>query len=172
MRKSGHEIMQSVHRTLWIISVAVPLLLLVCFLVRYPGLPEQIGVHFEADGQFDLIDRKFYGFYAWLIILITQGIVVIIEMAVPKVRSGLRLGEKGEELFRDITLLWMDLISLGITAFFCTFGACVTWQRPYPVSVGRSILVVWLFLLLLYPAGAVLAKIIRFFMKLLSKKED
>ncbi len=160
IRKDGHEIFISIHRVIRILSVIVPLTLLVVFFVRFFRLPEEIGVHFDGKGQFDLIDKKIYGLYAWLIILITQGITVLCERMLPKVRSGLHLGEKAERIFRDLTLLWMDVISAGITAFFCTFGACVTWQKPYPVSIGVYFLVPWTFLLLLYPVGTIIAKIV------------
>ncbi|MBR6223179.1 MAG: DUF1648 domain-containing protein [Lachnospiraceae bacterium] len=142
-----------IHRVIQTLAIGVPIILLICFLVRYNSLPETIGVHFDGEGNFDVWDERWYGFYPYLVIAITQAIIVLIEFFLKRARSGLSgfdMSEKTVELFRGITLIWIDFIGWGISLFFSMFARSVIWQIPEPVNAAKPFLVLWTIILLSY----------------------
>lgn len=137
--------------------------MLIVFLFKYKIYPDRIGIHFDGEGNFDVISDPVYGFYPFIVIAVTQGILFLVERFAKKVSvgfKGLKLSENAQEIFRGITLIWMDIMGWGISAFFSMFAFCVTWQIPEPVLWARYILYVYFGIMLLYLMAIIVMAIV------------
>lgn len=127
------------HRILFSAGVIMLSASLVYYLIRWGSLPEEIGVHFDGKGQYNVVDAKFYGFYPHLIGgIITAGIAVAGHFV--KSRStGLGLDEKGEELFRSELILTLDIFLLYWSGLFSLWSYSVAMQIPLDNGIVGSI---------------------------------
>lgn len=118
------------HRILFSAGVIMLSASLVYYLIRWGSLPEEIGVHFDWNGQYNVVDAKFYGFYPHLIGgIITAGIAVA-GYFIKSRSTGLGLDEKGEELFRSELILTLDIFLLYWTGLFSLWSYSVAVQIP------------------------------------------
>ena len=56
-----------IHRILFIFSIFILTASLIFYLSKWNSYPNEIGVHFGADGEYDVVASKFYGFYPHVI---------------------------------------------------------------------------------------------------------
>ena len=122
--------------TAWGIAAAS----LVWFLVAQLWLKSPIGVHFDSEGNFDVIDSKFYGFYPHGINLLCIGLTVLFDVLAEKVRIGLKVTEYGEELLRKVMHISIGWGRLLIVIFFSYWNALVILQKPLSEQVPTAIL--------------------------------
>ena len=103
---------------------------LVYYLVMWNTLPREIGVHFDGDGGYNVTDSKLYGFYPHVVGgIITAGIALAGRL-IQKRSTGLRLTEKGENLFRAELLMTLDMFLFIWSSIFSIWSVCVTRQIP------------------------------------------
>lgn len=120
-----------------IISAGVLMLLasLVYYLTRWNDLPDNPGIHFDGNGNFDVYASKFYGFYPHVIGGLIAAILAAAVHLEGKVNVGLKITEKGDRLFRAEVGVTMSLISLIVSAFFTNWSLSVSRQTPLNRSV-------------------------------------
>lgn len=122
-----------VHRLLFAANVIMLAMSLVYFLMKWKELPAEIGIHFDRsdeNGSFDVVASKAYGFYPHIIGgLIIAGIAAA-DHFIKNKKSGLRISEKGEELFRSELLLNLDIFLIVPCFYFAHWSYCVATQTP------------------------------------------
>ncbi len=103
---------------------------LVYFLLSYDGLPERIGVHFSAaDGQLDVYSYKIFGFYPFVMGFGLLGAFSALTLLVNRIKkTGLKVNEKGDRVFRCTAALLLDLMKLTWSVFFSYWTYCVVHQ--------------------------------------------
>lgn len=112
----------AVHRILFYSNVLLIVTGLVYFLMKWGSLPAEIGMHFGPDGKFDVYESKVYGFYPHIVCGIIVGGIGAVQALIKKKKSGFRLTEKGERLFKAELLLTLDVV------LFIFGGAAVLWS--------------------------------------------
>ena len=141
-----------VHRILYWGNVLSLLIGLVYFLSRWNNLPVEMGIHFGGDGNFDGTGERFYGFYPTVVgTLFCLGIAVA-DRLIMKKSTGLKITEKGEQLFRTELLLNLDILLFIPTVHFTDWEFAVADQRSLNLKLTGKIVGV---LLLLMFAGII-----------------
>ena len=131
-----NKVIAGIKYTAWGIA-AVSLLWFLLALIR---LKSPIGVHFDGNGQFDVIDSKFYGFYPHAINALCIGITALADFLTDKIRTGLKVSEYGESLLKTTVHLCWGWGRLLIVLFFAYWNALVILQIPLSVCVPNAIL--------------------------------
>ena len=124
----------TIHRILFFISTAMLAGSLIFYLIRWGSLPSQIGVHFDGDGNFDVIESKMYGFYPHIIGGIITAGIAIAQSVISKKKTGLDITGKGEELFRAELLLTLDIFLMLWCVLFSMWSRSVALQIPLPTE--------------------------------------
>ena len=109
------------------------------YLIKWGDYPEEIGVHFDPDGGFDVVASKFFGFYPHVIGGIAIAGIALACRLIGKKRTGLRISEKGEERFRTELCLTLDCIALLVSLFFAYWSSCVALQQPLDTDKARLV---------------------------------
>ena len=128
---------KTVHRILLTVSILILGASLVFYLIKWGDYPEEIGVHFDSDGGFDVVTSKFFGFYPHVIGGIAIAGIALACRLIGKKKTGLRISEKGEERFRTELCLTLDCIALLVSLFFAYWSVCVALQQPLDTDKGR-----------------------------------
>lgn len=122
-----------VHRLLFAANVIMLAASLVYFLGKWHELPADIGIHFDRgdeNGSFDVVASKAYGFYPHIIGGLMIAGLAVADHLIKKKKSGLRISEKGETLFRSELLLNLDILMIMPCFYFSHWSYCVTAQTP------------------------------------------
>ncbi|MBQ9385084.1 MAG: DUF1648 domain-containing protein [Ruminiclostridium sp.] len=137
-------------------------------LVVWWNLPDMIGIHFGPGGSglfgyadFDVFGDKLFAFYPFwagfgLLLLFS-----LLQLAVKKIRLGMKINETGESMLRAYVMLYLDLHKLVWAAFFSHWADCVIHQSRLFTAVpviGTIILAVGTLVL----AGCLIGFRIRF----------
>ena len=129
-----------IHRILFIFSIFILTASLIFYLSKWNSYPNEIGVHFGADGEYDVVASKFYGFYPHVIGGIVMAGLQFSEYLVRKKKTGLNISEKGEKYFKTELILALDIISLMTSLFFANWSRCVSLQIPLNLGFVNIIL--------------------------------
>ncbi len=121
---------QIFHRIFIITSIAFLLLSLVFYLIRWNSLPDEPGVHFGSDCQFDVYGSKFYGFYPHLVGAVFTAGFWFAGGFVGKKNTGLHVDETGERRIKNELCVTLDIIMLLQALFFSYWSLCVSLQQP------------------------------------------
>lgn len=113
---------------------------LVYYLSRWNSLPEDPGVHFDSDGEFDVYASRIYGFYPHLMGSLAAGCTALVGRLISKKNTGLNISEKGEKLFKSELILTLDIIAVLITVIFLYWSLCVCRQKPLDTKFATAIL--------------------------------
>lgn len=113
---------------------------LIWFLAALFWLKSPIGVHFDSDGNFDVIDSKLYGFYPHIINALCIGLTALADFLTDKVKIGMKVTEKGEHLLRTAMHLSIGWGRLLVVVFFAYWNALVIVQKPLSERVPTTIL--------------------------------
>lgn len=118
------------HCILFSANIIVLVASLVFYLIKWHELPAEIGMHFDSDGNYDVIASKLYGFYPHLIGgSIISGFAFADHLIVKK-HSGLQISETGEMLFKSGLLLTLDFFALMWSIYFSLWSYAVSLQQP------------------------------------------
>ncbi len=117
-----------IHRILTLISILILSASLVFYLTKWTSFPDEIGVHFGPDGQYDVVASKFYGFYPHVVggILITG--IALANFFIQKKSTGLKITETGEQHFKTELCLTLDCLSVLLSLFFANWSRTVSLQ--------------------------------------------
>lgn len=131
------------HIVLTALSWGVFAVCLIRFLAAYGSLDEEIGIHFAGDGSFDVTDKKIFGFYPFLVSVITLVICVALNILVKKIKVSNKVTEKGGELMRFGVRAYIDLCQLCMVLFFSgVWSDCVIRQHPLDTDIPAAFLFV------------------------------
>lgn len=130
------KMISAMRYTAWGVAAAS----LVWFLAALFWLRSPIGVHFDPEGNFDVIDSKFYGFYPHVINLLCIGLAALADFLTEKVRIGLRVTERGESLLRTVMHISIGWGRLLFVVFFGYWNALVIFQKPLSEKVPTTII--------------------------------
>ncbi|MBR2283686.1 MAG: DUF1648 domain-containing protein [Ruminococcus sp.] len=128
-----------IHRVIFWINVLLLAASLVLYLTKWNELPDEIGVHFGPDGNFDVIASKLYGFYPHLIGGIVIAGIAAADHIILKKNTGLKISEKGERLFKSELILTLDVFTFFWSAFFSIWSHSVCLQKPLDTDLVRNI---------------------------------
>lgn len=117
------------HRTLITLCIFILGGSLIYYLTKWGSLPDEPGIHFGPDQEFDVYASKVYGFYPHLMSGITIGIAAFSGWLISRKSTGLNISEKGEKLFKAEIMLTVDVIALLVTLTFLEWTMAVSHQR-------------------------------------------
>lgn len=113
---------------------------LVYYLMKWGSLPDEPGIHFDGDGEFDVYAGKIYGFYPHLI----GGIALVIAAAagrlITKKNTGLNVSEKGEKMIKAEIMLTVDIIAVFIELMFLYWSLCVSRQHFMDTNISLALM--------------------------------
>ena len=118
-----------IHRILFWSNPLALCTSLVIYLMRWNSYPQEIGVHFGPDGNFDVIAAKYYGLYWPLMGGITVAAAAFAIFLINRKNVGLKMNEKGDRLFRTVMTLTLDVVLLSVTAMFVNASRGVIIQQ-------------------------------------------
>lgn len=136
-RRSEAKKMKAVHRSLFAVSVLILAASLVFFLTKWNGLSDEIGIHFASDGQFDVRAEKLFGFYPHAAGGFLIAVFAVAAHLINRIKTGLRLSDKGDKLFKTGFCLTLDILSVLVSLFFANWSRCVSLQIPLDVTLVR-----------------------------------
>lgn len=132
---------------------------LVWFLLSYAGLPDEIGVHFGPDGEFDVYAAKVFGFYPFVAGYGLMVIFLLLGYFVDKIKkTGMKITEKGEAVFRAVIRIFSLIMIWGWAVFFTRWTYSVVTQTPNDLIFLTAVSFIFLFSL---PAIVILLIVIR-----------
>jgi len=131
-----------IHRILQVLLLGGLVCEFVFFLMHWGSLPEQPGIHFDHDGNFDVYASKIYGFYPHLIslIVIAADIVLTWIVAKEKLKLGLKVNEKGKRLIISSIVITLDIAAIAVVLCFCFWVYAVSKQSPKIMDNGPMII--------------------------------
>ena len=106
-------------------------------------------MHFDHNGNFDVVSSKIYGFYPHVIGgLILAGMAFANHFIQTK-NTGLKITEKGEKLFKAVLILTLDCFTFMWSAYFSFWSYSVSTQSPLNTRLyGRIESVIMVLLLI------------------------
>lgn len=107
---------------------------LVFYLTKWNSYPPEIGIHFDSDGQYDVIASKVYGFYPHVIGGICIAGTAFSNFLIQKKSTGLKITEKGEQHFKTELCLTLDCLSVLLSLFFANWSRTVSLQIPLNIE--------------------------------------
>ena len=120
---------KKLHVTVNIISLGILAVYLVYMLSVYRSFPEQIGIHYGYDNEFDVYDSKWLAFFPFiagfgLVIIFTIG-----SFAVNKAgHISKKLSDEDDMFVRKTVLFAFDAMKLFWAVFYSIWAHCVIHQ--------------------------------------------
>ena len=147
------------HGGIFFLSVLAFLGCFLVWLIRYGSLPEEIGVHFDGSGRFDVYDHKAYGFYPFIVNFIALVLIRVFTRLCdsPKMKMDPKLTLFGNNLMKAIFVLFLDCEAFVTTAIFSgTWSVSVLNQVPMDRTTITRLTLVWIMIL---PLAAIISGI-------------
>ena len=110
----------------------------VCLVIVYPSLPEQIGMHFGPDGNFDVYGDKAWAFYPYIVAFVSLLIFGALSFAARKmkIRKNAKDGTY-DVISKELILFLLDAYKLVFSLFFAgEWAYCVLYQRALRTETG------------------------------------
>ena len=151
--------MKILHRTIFILCAAIFLASVICVLISFPSLPDDIGTHFDGQGHFDVFDKKYIG-YPFLVTTGTFVINALAALIASKVKTGMKITSEGERKCKDAFQLLIDYNMLAFTVFFSgVWVYCVLTQQPLNTDIPVMILYSLFLVFILFIISVVVLRI-------------
>lgn len=119
------------------LSCLTLLTLFMVILYNFKSLPQEIGIHFNGHGQYDLMGPK-----SNLLSYCPIGIITIIVFELfQQLAMSLpidNISEEGKRLMRLIATAFIGLIELDISVFILIMGYCIATQSLLNTSLAAS----------------------------------
>ena len=112
-----------------IISFGMLAVYLIYMLAVYRGFPEQIGIHYGKDNEFDVYASKWLAFFPFIAGFGRVGIFTLAEAAVKKTKNiGKKLSEEDDRFIRITFIAALDSMKLFWAVFYTIWAHCVIHQ--------------------------------------------
>ena len=120
------------------VSWAVFVISAVFLIAVYPSLPEQIGMHFGPDGNFDVYGDKAWAFYPYIVAFVSLLIFGALSFAARKMKLRKKAKENTYDVIsRELILFLLDAYKLVFSLFFAgEWAYCVLCQRALRTETG------------------------------------
>lgn len=112
---------------------------LIHFIIVWKDMPQEIGMHFDGEGNFDVYESKYYGFYPYVISTFIILALLVCGRFVKKIGIGLSLDDKGDMLFRNTILFAFDVAMIGMCVFALNWSYSVRHQCRLNIGIMRAI---------------------------------
>lgn len=119
-------------------------------LTQWKTIPDEIGVHFDQNGKFDISDSKIFAFYPCTTNFI---LLVVLETACfvcKKIKSDLKISAESENKIKAVLLIFVDISKIIISSFFTYWIFCVVLQNDLNTNVAGVCLGIIAVLFLLF----------------------
>lgn len=136
--------MIAVHRTLFLISILILAASLIFYLIKWNSLPDNIGIHFAEDGQFDVFASKFYGFYPHAVGGIFIAGAAAAHFLTDRIKLGLKISKEGERVFKTEFCFTLDCLLVLLSLFFANWSLSVAFQVPLNMSIVSILIYIML----------------------------
>lgn len=146
------------YKIFWFIALGFMIISSVYFLIKVWSLPNEVGVHFGPNGEFDVIASKWFGLYPFIIGNGTLAVMKFFSFLASKIKSGLKVTDTGEENLKISVNLTMSLISLIVCVFFSYWSWCVLNQVTLNTIFGGAFAIA---IMILFPIFIISVIIIR-----------
>ena len=121
--------MKHLRKAVNIVSFTLLGVSLIWLLAVYGDFPEQIGVHYGEDSNFDVIASKSYAFYPFIAGFGFWGIFSLLGLAVKKVKKvGRKLSRKKIKFIKKSALNVLSSMKLFWSVFFTIWNYCIIHQ--------------------------------------------
>ena len=143
-----------------IIVWSIFLISLLRMCVVYNTLPDQIGVHFAADGSFDLIADKKFAWYPYVLLIIILLICELLGFWIEKIKTGLKISKKGEAQIRNAVHVFLNVFKTGAVIFFSGIWAdCVIKQQKLNTTIAGGISIIFLLSIIAFLTAVVVIRL-------------
>ncbi|MBR0483204.1 MAG: hypothetical protein IJJ69_00315 [Oscillospiraceae bacterium] len=124
----------TIHHILFFLSIIILMASLVFYLTKWNSFPEEIGIHFDGNGQYDVIASRYYGFYPHIVGGILIAGLAFAVFLINRKKTGLNITETGEQHFKTELCLTLDCLSVLLSLFFANWSRCVSLQIPLNIN--------------------------------------
>lgn len=137
------------------LSCLTLLILFIVILCNFKSLPQEIGIHFNSHGQYDLKGPKSNLLSYCPIGIITLVILELLQRLAMSLKIKENISEDGKRLMRLITTSFIGLIELDISVFILMMGYCIATQSWLNTSLAAICALVLLFSIVLVAIATV-----------------
>ena len=138
------KIINYIHKVIVIISWILLLTGIIRLILTYNILPNEVGVHFDSDGSFDVIVNKSkllyvcYPYIVSLIIILLSDFIIYISS---KVKIGLKVNKEKENIIKSLFKILIDINLRFSWVFFLSFiwSDCVIKQHYLNTAIPVTI---------------------------------
>ena len=135
-----------IHKISTIISLVLIIIGVIRTLFVYKYLPDNIGVHFAADGSFDVIVSKSKLLYIGYPYVVSLGIVLLFDLFIHisnKIKLGLKVNKKGEDIVKSGFKLFVDIFKFSWIFFLSVIWSdCVIRQHYLNTNIPVIIMLI------------------------------
>lgn len=130
-----------------LLTAAAYFVLVACVIyviASWSNISDTVGMHFAADGSFDLYRSKNVAFYhpftadALLLILLE-----IFGFLTKRLKPGIKINERGAAIIKTAILIYLNVIKLSVSAFFAHWIDCVVRQKWLNTSFAVAIIFIF-----------------------------
>ena len=122
----GSRKMKHLRTAINIVSFALLGVSLIWLLTVYGSFPEQMGIHYGEDNDFDVIASKIFAFYPFIAGFGLCGIISLLEPAVKKAKkAGKDLSGEKTEFIKKAALIVLSAMKLFWAVFFTIWNYCI-----------------------------------------------
>lgn len=149
-----------IHIALTVIAWGIFIASLIRFAAVWSSLPENIGIHFASDGQFDMISKKSYAAYPYIVSIAALAFFEVSALLSKKIKTGVKISENGDRKIRTALALLLDVFKLGFSFFFAGVWAdCVIRQRPLNTNIPAAVMLIMLLAFCAFVITAIVIKV-------------
>lgn len=120
------------------LSCLTLLTLFMVILYNFKSLPQEIGIHFNGHGQYDLMGPKSNLLRYCPIGIITIVVFEVFQQFAMSLPIKDNISEDGKRLMRLIATAFIGLIELNISVFILIMGYCIATQSLLNTSLAAS----------------------------------
>ena len=120
---------KKLHVTVNSLSFGMLAVYLVYMLAVYGDFPEQIGIHYGDDNEFDVYASKWLAFFPFMAGFGLAWIFTLAQTAAKKIkRIGKKLSEEDDRFIRMTFIVALDAMKLFWSVFYTIWAHCVIHQ--------------------------------------------
>lgn len=112
------------------LSCLTMLFLFIIILFNFKSLPQEIGIHFDSHGQYDVTGPKLQLLNYIPISVITIIVFELFQQLVKSLKIKDNISEDGEKLMRLVAASFVGVIELDVSVFILIVGYCIATQSP------------------------------------------
>ena len=120
---------KKLHTAVNIISFGMLIVYFLYMIAVYRGVPEQIGIHYGEDNEFDVYASKWLAFFPFMAGFGLVGIFSLAAIAARRIRNtGKKLSEEDYSFIRMTFIAALDAMKLFWAVFYTIWAHCVIHQ--------------------------------------------